>query len=60
DKVIISLGRTETLTYSQLYDIFWVCCRSSDGSDIENFLADRYRNVKSKIRAHYLRKGKAI
>ncbi|EOC0011629.1 hypothetical protein ACI0X9_003314 [Cronobacter turicensis] len=60
DKVIIALSRTEKLSYSQLYDIFWVCCRSSDGSDMNSFLAERYKNVKSKVRAHYIKKGKAL
>lgn len=50
DNIIRAFHRTGDLSYSQIYDIFWLCSRTSAGIEQGHLLGECYIKVKQKMR----------
>ncbi|MEQ0217760.1 hypothetical protein ABLV18_27280 [Klebsiella sp. CN_Kp114] len=57
DNIIRALGRTGELNYAEVYDIYWLCSRTSDGIDRTRLLGERYDQVKKRVRNRNFIKG---
>lgn len=57
DNIIRALGRTDELSYAEVYDIYWLCSRTSDGTDRARLLGERYQQVKKRVRNRNFIKG---
>lgn len=50
DEILSSLRHTGEITYSSVYDIFWMCSRTSSGISKQSLLGQRYHLVKQRLR----------
>ncbi|EMJ5324773.1 MULTISPECIES: hypothetical protein [Enterobacteriaceae] len=57
DSIILALGRTGDLSYVEVYDIYWVCSRTSNGIDKAHLLGERYKQIKKRVRNRNFIKG---
>ncbi|MDG4696146.1 hypothetical protein P7V44_07810 [Providencia sp. CRE-3FA-0001] len=57
DQIIRALKNGNTLSFSELYDIFWLCSRTSAGVDGGRLLAERYAQIKCRVRLRPFTKG---
>ncbi len=59
DQIIRGLKSGNTLSFSELYDIFWLCSRTSAGVNGGRLLAERYAQIKRRVRFRLSTKGHA-
>lgn len=50
NSILRAIGRTGDLSYSEVYDIYWLCSRTSDEVDRATLLGERYQQVKKRVR----------
>lgn len=50
DSILIAFNRNHSISYAELYDIFWMCSRQNAGADKACVMAERYDLVKARIR----------